>query len=261
MQTSRRRVLCAEPHADTCSLLNHLLEQSNYEVLSAKNVADALTLARGQPFDLYLLSDRYDDGTALDLCRQLRQFDSHTPILFYSTYARESDRRSGVDAGAQGYLVKPGDVFELADTVSRLIQQTEHARAENSDLPDNAAPGGADRKLETDSERRGSQRVRHSLPLVVYGVDAVGEEFESETVLGDLSSGGFYLQLPRHVERGAKLSLVVRLSTTEPSNAPARRVAVNGRVARTEPRSDGVWGLGIELHNVDFLDAWAWALR
>lgn len=250
MDPTRRRVLCAEAHDDTCSMLSHLLEQSNYEVVGAKTIGDALSLAQRQHFNLYLLSGVLEDGTGVELCEQIRSFDQNTPILFYSAYARESDRKQAISAGAQDYLVKPGDIFELTGTITRLVDQA--ASAAQTGLPSNL-------KLAGNVERRSKPRIYQTFHARVYGSNACGKEFEAKAVLGNISASGLYLRLPQHVEQGAKLGIVVRPATA--NDAPAPWVAVNGVVLRAEPQPDGVCGLGISLHNTDFIEEWSWALR
>jgi DNA-binding response OmpR family regulator len=61
-----------------------LSQQFNYEVTTARTLADAVRLAKGERFDLYLLDYLLPDGTAFDLCRLIREFDSVTPALLYA---------------------------------------------------------------------------------------------------------------------------------------------------------------------------------
>ncbi len=124
MQQVKRRILCADPHDDTYHLLQYLLERSQYELRRADSIAEALSLIQSQPFDLYLLSGIFKNGTGVELCEQIRKIDPHTPILFFSSYAREADRQQALRAGAQAYLVKPGGIVELADTIKGLIDQS-----------------------------------------------------------------------------------------------------------------------------------------
>ena len=66
-------------------------------------------------------------GSGIDLCKKLREFDTWTPILFYSGAAYERDKQQAFAAGAQGYLVKPAEPNDLIEEVSRIIsaaQQT-----------------------------------------------------------------------------------------------------------------------------------------
>ena len=121
MQPTKRHILCVDDNDDTCFMLSALLGRAGYEVRTASGVAEGLRLAESERFDLYILDNRFADGTGLELCRRIREFDSATPILFFSGLAHESDRQHGLDAGAQGYLVKPNDLDKLVETVTRLI--------------------------------------------------------------------------------------------------------------------------------------------
>jgi DNA-binding response OmpR family regulator len=86
----------------------------------ARNFDDGLRLARQGYFDLYLLDNWLPDGSGIGLCRAIRQFDPHTPILFYSAAAFECDIQEGLRSGAQGYLVKPVKFEDLKQMVAKL---------------------------------------------------------------------------------------------------------------------------------------------
>ena len=116
-----RRVLCAEPHEDTCSLITMLLVRQGHQVVSARTVADCLALVGRERFDLYMLDDDYIDGTSIELCRQLRRLTPETPILFFSSRAFQRDRERGLEAGASAYLTKPGDIFEIVQTINAIL--------------------------------------------------------------------------------------------------------------------------------------------
>jgi two-component system OmpR family response regulator len=116
-----RRVLCAEPHEDTCRLVTVLLERQGHEVVSAGTLAECVRLAGGGGFDLYMLDDDYIDGTAIQLCKRLREVTPGTPILFFSAAAFARDREMALEAGASAYLTKPDDLFEIVNTVNSIL--------------------------------------------------------------------------------------------------------------------------------------------
>ena len=116
------RVLYIEDHEDTRELVTLVLEQRRLEVVTGSTIASALELAGSQQFDLYLLDSWLPDGSGLDLCRQIREFDKATPIVFYSAAAYEIDRDQALDCGAQAYLIKPSQPSELCNLVSSLIE-------------------------------------------------------------------------------------------------------------------------------------------
>jgi len=120
----RRRVLCAEPHEDTCRLITLLLERQGHEVVSASTVAECVARAEAQSFDLYMVDDDYIDGTAIHLCKRLRETTPETPILFFSAQAFRRDRELALEAGATAYLTKPDDLFEIVSTINSILSGT-----------------------------------------------------------------------------------------------------------------------------------------
>jgi c-di-GMP-binding flagellar brake protein YcgR len=104
--------------------------------------------------------------------------------------------------------------------------------------------------LSEDGERR--KNVRSSGPFLVQvrGVEAKGNQFKNHTLADNLSTGGLYMQLPRCLEPGSSIDVVIRDSDQEP---PVRIVAA-GIVRRVEKRSYGLYGLGVEFTRVNLLD-------
>ena len=116
------RVLYIEDHEDTRELVTLVLEQRSYEVVTSSTIESGIELARSQEFDLYLLDSWLPDGSGLDLCRQIREFDRVTPIVFYSAAAYEIDKSQALNSGAQAYLIKPSQPSELCNVVTSLIE-------------------------------------------------------------------------------------------------------------------------------------------
>ena len=123
------RVLYIEDHEDTRELVTLVLEQKSYEVVTGSTIENGVSLAGSQQFDLYLLDSWLPDGSGLDLCKRIRQFDTATPILFYSAAAYEADREQALKSGAQAYLVKPSHPSELCNLVTSLIESHRRVRA------------------------------------------------------------------------------------------------------------------------------------
>ena len=121
MPSEKRRVLCAEPHEDTCLLIKTMLGGQGHEVVSAQTIHDCLELARRERFDLYMLDDDYVDGNSIDLCRELRALTPETPILFFSSLALPRDRQRALVAGALAYLTKPDGLFDIVSTINAIL--------------------------------------------------------------------------------------------------------------------------------------------
>ena len=119
-----RRILYIEDHEDTRELVTLLLAQKSYEVITGATIASGVALAGAEDFDLYLLDSWLPDGSGLELCQRIRQFDQTTPILFYSAAAYATDHDLALKCGAQAYLVKPTQPSELCDLVTQLIESS-----------------------------------------------------------------------------------------------------------------------------------------
>ena len=113
---TRRRILCIEDHADTCELLAAWLGLYNCAVTSASTMARGLELAQQQAFDLYVIDSRLPDGTGAEVCRRIRGFDSHTPILFWSG---DDDHASVPEV--QAFVAKPIDPDPFMRTIEDLL--------------------------------------------------------------------------------------------------------------------------------------------
>jgi len=121
MKSSTGHILYVEDDEDTRDLVAYVLANSHYTVVAAANGDEALKLARTNNFDLYVIDNWMSGVSGIDLCRKLREFDSGTPILFYSGAAFERDKQQAFAAGAQGYLVKPAGPDELIAEVNRIV--------------------------------------------------------------------------------------------------------------------------------------------
>ncbi|HWS89051.1 MAG TPA: response regulator [Pyrinomonadaceae bacterium] len=122
MPARTARVLCVEDDEDTCTMLRDLLGLIDCEVTTAATAAEASELiARRGRFDLYLLDNWLPGGSGVELCREIRRSDSSTPVVFYSGAGLDAEREEALAVGAQAYLVKPGDLALLVETVRRLL--------------------------------------------------------------------------------------------------------------------------------------------
>jgi DNA-binding response OmpR family regulator len=129
MKSPTGLVLYVEDDDDTRELVTYVLAEINYRVIGAANGDDALMLARTNDFDLYVIDNWMSGGSGIDLCKKLREFDTGTPILFYSGAAFEIDKQQAFAAGAQGYLIKPAGPDDLIAEVIRVVSATRSTEA------------------------------------------------------------------------------------------------------------------------------------
>jgi len=120
-----KRILLVEDDEDTCEALAYLLGMSGHQAVTAYTVADGLRFAQGGDFDLIILDNWFKVGGGIELCRQIREFDADTPILFYSAAAYDVDIREGLRAGADAYIVKPC-FGEFQHAVNEILNSTQN---------------------------------------------------------------------------------------------------------------------------------------
>lgn len=116
------RILHVEDDQDTRTLVAFILQSEGWEVVSVENAAAALEVTADGGFDLYLLDNWIEGDADNALCRRLRSFDPHTPILFYSGAVFPLDVKTALACGAQGYLEKPCTPEDLVAEVLKLTQ-------------------------------------------------------------------------------------------------------------------------------------------
>ena len=125
MTWPNRTVLCIDDNQDTCELVAIVLERAGYKVTICNTPDEGLQYAREGLFAAIILDFRFSTMTGPELCQSIREFDSRTPIIFYTAAAYAEERFEGMAAGAQAYLTKPDDFEILAETVAQLTGGSE----------------------------------------------------------------------------------------------------------------------------------------
>jgi DNA-binding response OmpR family regulator len=121
LNRERRRILLVDDDKDAREISELTLEE--HTLICASDFDRGLLAARRGYFDLYILDNWLPDGSGVELCRNIREFDPHTPILFNSAAAYARDIREAIRAGAQEYLVKPVAPGDLRLAVAQLISR------------------------------------------------------------------------------------------------------------------------------------------
>ncbi len=115
-------ILVVDDSVSLRSMLKEILSQEGHNVLDASDGENALDIAQDAKFDLVLTDVNMPIIDGIELCRELRQMEDFrfTPILIITTEATDDMKRSGKQAGATGWLVKPFDPDKLLSTVNLL---------------------------------------------------------------------------------------------------------------------------------------------
>ncbi len=117
------RILVIEDELGMRMALCDLLETEGYRVLQAADGESGLKRALEQKPDLVLLDIMMPRLDGFAVCAELRRLAVTAPILMLTAKGRVEDRVTGLDAGADDYLVKPFSTDELLARVRSLLRR------------------------------------------------------------------------------------------------------------------------------------------
>jgi DNA-binding response OmpR family regulator len=116
------RVLIVEDDADIADVLRRSLRNEGYEVRTSADGVEALDVAAGFIPDLVVLDLGLPGLDGVEVCRRLRM-EGDVPILILTARTETEDRVTGLDSGADDYLVKPFERKELLARIRALLRR------------------------------------------------------------------------------------------------------------------------------------------
>ena len=117
------RILIAEDDNDTADFIQRGLEQLGHNPAVVTDGIDALHLLSTEQFDVAVIDRMLPRMDGLSVLRRARTAGIELPVLLLTALGRIEDRVTGLEAGADDYLVKPFAFSELAARVSALARR------------------------------------------------------------------------------------------------------------------------------------------
>jgi DNA-binding response OmpR family regulator len=117
------RLLIIEDETPMRTALTDVLEGEGYRVLTAADGETGLDRAVAEKPDLILLDIMMPRLDGYEVCAALRKLSNPVPILMLTAKGQVEDRVTGLDAGADDYLVKPFSTDELLARVRALLRR------------------------------------------------------------------------------------------------------------------------------------------
>jgi DNA-binding response OmpR family regulator len=124
------RVLVIEDEHKIARALKKALEQETYAVDVAYDGDEGYAMATTEPYDVAVI-DRMLPGQhdGISIIKAMRDAKIHTPVLLLTALGSVSDRTTGLDSGADDYLVKPFALEELLARVRALLRRPAEQQA------------------------------------------------------------------------------------------------------------------------------------
>ncbi|MEM9003981.1 MAG: two-component system response regulator RppA [Cyanobacteria bacterium P01_F01_bin.86] len=117
------RILLVDDEAELAEPLSHVLKREGYQVDVVFEGQSGSQLALSGDYDLLILDWMLPQLSGLEICQQVRSRGKATPVLFLTAKDTLDDRVTGLDAGADDYLVKPFELRELLARVRALLRR------------------------------------------------------------------------------------------------------------------------------------------
>jgi DNA-binding response OmpR family regulator len=177
------RILVVEDEQKVADALREGLEAEKYDVVVERTGEAAFFRVNTETFDAVLLDLGLPGRDGLEILRAIRAREMRTPVLVLTARDSLQDRITGLDTGADDYLVKP---FAFAELVARIRALVRRGRA--ADSPRLAA-GDLDVDLISRKVTRGGRPVEltvREFELLVYLLRHQGQVVPRETLARDV---------------------------------------------------------------------------
>ncbi|MDZ7374173.1 MAG: response regulator transcription factor [candidate division KSB1 bacterium] len=204
------RILIVEDEPEMASGLKDNFEFDGHEVHIARNGEEALQMAEDLRPDLIILDVMLPRKSGFDVCRELRQKGTQTPIIMLTARGQEIDKVLGLELGADDYITKPFSVREL---LARA-----HAVLRRSSLSGMGSPVVRVGRLQVDFEKCRAWDIEgnevpmtiRELELLRYLVERPNRSVSREELLNEVwgyqhypisrTVDNFILRLRKHIE-------------------------------------------------------------
>ena len=149
------RILIAEDEKDLNSLLKKRLENQKYSVDACFDGEEAIDYLAVTEYDAVILDIMMPKKNGLQVLKYIRGQKRHTPVLLLTAKDSIEDRVTGLDAGADDYLVKPFAFDELLARIRVMLRKNSAAETKSNIVT------AADLKVDLNTQRvfRGDKEI------------------------------------------------------------------------------------------------------
>jgi CheY-like chemotaxis protein len=117
------KILVAEDERDIRDLIAFTLQFAGHQVLTANNGEEAVQMTQKEIPDLVLTDVRMPKMTGYEACKLIKADPTtqHIPVVFLSAKGQEAEVQTGLDSGADEYLLKPFAPDQLTRKVAEIL--------------------------------------------------------------------------------------------------------------------------------------------
>lgn len=134
MEPKGKKILIADDEPDILEILSYNLNREGYEIITAKDGADALQKAKLFNPDLIVLDVMMPNKNGMETCKTLRSLPAFkdTLIIFLTALSDEVSHIKGLEYGADDYISKPVSPKVLVTRVNALFRRVQKPEEEKA---------------------------------------------------------------------------------------------------------------------------------
>lgn len=121
-----KKILVVEDTATSAMILLSWLKKTNCELVFAENGEEALCILEKQKFDLVLMDIQMPIIDGMTAARKFRSQGKSTPLIALSAHAFAEHRKAALEAGFNGYIVKPFRWQDVRAEIDRFLVSANH---------------------------------------------------------------------------------------------------------------------------------------
>lgn len=188
METNKERILVVDDEASIRRILETRLSMIGYEVVTAADGEEAIATFHESDPDLVVLDVMMPKLDGYGVCQELRK-ESDIPIIMLTALGDVADRITGLELGADDYVVKPFSPKELEARIRSVLR-----RGDKNGMPGIPSSGGlqiATIRIDTNKRQvyKGDERIRLTgmeFSLLELLVSRSGEPFSRSEILQEV---------------------------------------------------------------------------
>ncbi len=189
-QGGRRTVLVVDDEPTISEVVSRYLERAGYAARTAADGLEAIRLVEESSPDLVVLDVMLPQVDGIRVLRHLRQArDSSVPVILLTAKGEQDDKLTGLNAGADDYVVKPFSPRELVARVDAVLRRTSPPDTEAAPLRfDELEIDARGRRVTTDGEE--AQLSQREFELLHFLATHPGQAFSRDELMEHVWGAG-----------------------------------------------------------------------
>ncbi len=121
----KHKIMVVDDEPDIVKLVKISLEMANYEVIEVFSGIEALEKTKDVVPALFLLDIMMPEMSGYEVCEKLKADErtKHVPVVILTAKGQKGDVEQGIKVGADGYIIKPFDPYELGEQITKILKK------------------------------------------------------------------------------------------------------------------------------------------